>query len=200
MNENTEFRPRGDRQHTPVPKRDRRFSVIRLMLASIAVLGIGAVITTAAWTDNVFFGATGTVASFDLQGAPNPGADTCSVTTAGWDDIGVPGNEAVIDITSADFDALVPGEPAVAEFCLYNAGTLAGDLSVGTVTLAGDFATTDAPLTPSDVVVTLDATSITAAGYLGGQLTVTPPASWTEAAFGATGTFEFTVTGESVTP
>ncbi len=46
----------------------RKRPTLRLVLAGIAVLGIGAAITTAAWTDDVFFSATATASSFDLQG------------------------------------------------------------------------------------------------------------------------------------
>ena len=55
----------------------RKRSTLRLVLAGVAIAGVGAAITTAVWTDDVFFSATATASSFDLQGerarrAPGP--------------------------------------------------------------------------------------------------------------------------------
>lgn len=201
MNENIELRFRGSDRKPPASGRRRTSSIVRIVLASIAVFGIGAAITTAVWTDDVFFSATGTVGSFDLQGAPlEPGNACADVTT--WSDVGLPGDEAVIEISTVNFEVLTPGEPAVAEFCLHNPGTFGGNLTVGPVTFTGAFlAGGVAPLTTADAVVALDGASIVAGGgRMHGTLTVTPPDTWTEAAFGATGTILFTVTGESIAP
>ena len=46
----------------------KRRKVTKFALAGVAVLGIGAAATSAAWSDNVFFGAEAAAADFELQG------------------------------------------------------------------------------------------------------------------------------------
>jgi hypothetical protein len=46
----------------------RRRKVTKFALAGVAVLGVGAALTSAAWSDNVFFGGTSAAADFELQG------------------------------------------------------------------------------------------------------------------------------------
>ena len=47
----------------------RRARRVKIGLAGLAVLGIGAALTSAAWTDVVFFDADVTTGNFNLQGA-----------------------------------------------------------------------------------------------------------------------------------
>lgn len=55
----------------------RRRKITKFALAGVAVLGVGAALTSAAWTDNVWFGGSATTGDLDLQGRANPG-DTWS--------------------------------------------------------------------------------------------------------------------------
>ena len=87
-------------EETPKPKR----TTLKLVLAGIAIVGVGAAITTAVWTDNVFFSATATASSFDLQGRQaDPDA---------WQDVGIPGDSDTTPITlsTAELSALSPSE------------------------------------------------------------------------------------------
>ena len=61
---------------TDAPSKRRK--VTKFALAGIAVFGVTAAATSAAWSDNVFFGADAKAAEFELQGY-NP-------TTGGWED------------------------------------------------------------------------------------------------------------------
>ena len=54
----TEFEPSG-----------RRRKITKFALAGVAVLGVGAALTSAAWTDNVWFGGTASSGTVDLQGS-----------------------------------------------------------------------------------------------------------------------------------
>jgi hypothetical protein len=47
---------------------DRRRKVTKFALAGVAVLGVGAALTSAAWSDNVWFGGATDAADFELQG------------------------------------------------------------------------------------------------------------------------------------
>lgn len=176
----------------------RRTRVLKIALAGIAILGIGAAITTAAWTDDVFFGADATASSFDLQGAANPTGAACDGTLTYGDD-GLPGDEAEIDITTADLGALSPSETVDVPFCLFNAGSLGGTLTTpapADITVTGTLFD-GGYLTPADITVVLDAATITAGGYVSGTMTVTTPSNWTEAAFGLAAHISFVVTGTS---
>lgn len=56
--QDTEFAPTG-----------RRRKVTKFALAGVAVLGVGAALTSAAWTDNVFFGGSASSGAIELQGS-----------------------------------------------------------------------------------------------------------------------------------
>jgi predicted ribosomally synthesized peptide with SipW-like signal peptide len=47
----------------------RRRKITKFGLAAVAVLGVGAALTSAAWSDNVWFGGTATAAKFELSGS-----------------------------------------------------------------------------------------------------------------------------------
>lgn len=51
------------------PAPSRRRTTTKFALAGIAVLGVGAAFTSAAWTDDVFFGGTAEAGEVELQGS-----------------------------------------------------------------------------------------------------------------------------------
>ena len=53
----------------------RRRKITKFALAGVAVLGVGAALTSAAWTDNVWFGGSATTGDLDLQGRADPSDD-----------------------------------------------------------------------------------------------------------------------------
>jgi hypothetical protein len=166
--------------------RRRRFGSLRFALAGVAVLGIGAAITTAAWTDDVYFGAQGVASSFDLQGTALGAAADCSTAT-GWQDIGVPGETdetTTIDFSTAEFGALAPGEVVTAELCLRNVGTADGTID-DTVSLSVSGPLYDGGyLIEDDIEVALDDTALPAGAVVGGEVTITTFPDWDDGAFG----------------
>ncbi|TCN50936.1 putative ribosomally synthesized peptide with SipW-like signal peptide [Rhodococcus sp. SMB37] len=82
----------------------RKRRKIRAVLASGLVLGVGAAITLAAWSDTVWgsstFGTTGS--DFDIQGSFDNGTS--------WDDYLSPATAGTMTFAQ-QADALVPGEP-----------------------------------------------------------------------------------------
>ncbi|WP_395243624.1 hypothetical protein ACGGZK_16055 [Agromyces sp. MMS24-K17] len=170
----------------------RRRTVLRLALAGVAIAGIGAAITTAAWTDQVFFNATATASSFDLQGR--------SGTSGTWLDVG--SDVTPITLTSADLGALSPGESIDVPFQLCNAGTAAGTITaVSTPVLGGDLFTTAG----AEITVTVTAPTVgtavpsdpSCASPINGTVNITTTATFPAAAMGQSGTIEFDVTGTS---
>ncbi|MDY0909425.1 hypothetical protein [Microbacterium sp. CFBP9034] len=177
----------------------RNRSTLRLVLAGIAVVGIGAAITTAAWTDDVFFGATATASSFDLQGrAVLTPADE-------WQDLGLPGETtaaAPIVLDPAALAALSPGETIDVPFELCNAGTAPGTVSaVTTPVLTGPLATAaGASITltvTSPSVGTVLPSDASCASPVSGTLQVVTTAAFPPEAQGTSGSIAFTVTGTS---
>lgn len=177
----------------------RRRTTLKLVLAGIAVVGVGAAITTAVWTDDVFFSATATASSFDLQGrAVLTPADT-------WHDIGIPGETsdvAPIVLDAAALANLSPGETFTVGFELCNVGTATGTITaVSTPALAGDLATSAAGTITATVTAPLVgavlASDPTCASPVAGTLQVVTSAAFPPEAQGDSGTISFNVTGES---
>ena len=74
---------------TKSPRNDnagRKRKITKFALAGVAVLGVGAALTSAAWTDNVLFGGTATSGSIDLvgrvAGVPRRGSTRAAITIA----------------------------------------------------------------------------------------------------------------------
>ena len=61
----------------------RRRKITKFALAGVAVLGVGAALTSAAWSDNVFFGGTSSAADFELQGWDPTAGDWFNADTSG---------------------------------------------------------------------------------------------------------------------
>ena len=89
------------------------------------------------WTDNVYFTATATASSFDLQGRAG--------TTGTWLDVGIPGDSDTtpIVLTGVGLDTLSPSATVTVPFQLCNVGTAAGTVTaVSTPVVTGPLATT----------------------------------------------------------
>ena len=127
---------------------------IKVGLAALAVLGVGAAATSAAWTDDVWFDATLVTQRFDLTG--NVTADT--VTTppgTGWQDS--PTSDAItlhIPVTT-----LEPGVPQTYHLWIRNDGDLTADLDDSPVVSA--VSDDSGPAISSYVTTTLGAWSST---------------------------------------
>ena len=81
----------------------RRRKVTKFALAGVAVLGVGAALTSAAWSDNVFFGGTTAAADFELQGwNPDP-------VTPGW--VNADTNALRITLPANELDKVGPSIP-----------------------------------------------------------------------------------------
>lgn len=182
----------SETQGTTDARRTRRRTVVRLTLAGVAIAGIGAAITTAAWTDQVFFNATATASSFDLQGRAG--------TSGTWLDVGT--DVTPITLASAQLGALSPSMDFDVPFQLCNVGTAAGTITAVSVpALTGDLFTTAA----DSITVTVTAPAVgtavpsdpTCAAPITGTVHVTTTAAFPAAAMGTTGTITFNVTGTS---
>lgn len=103
---------------------------VRALLAGGLVLGVGAAVTLAAWTDNVFGQAEFSAANWNVQG-------DFSRDAAAWNEYETEGTAGSFAYTTG-FDALSPGTTVYAPVALrVGQGTTAGGDYDATVTLNG---------------------------------------------------------------
>ena len=114
---------------TTEDKRDRKKKVLPIVFASIAVVGVGAALTSAAWTDDLTFSATGSAKTFDLQGSTNGGTS--------WGDIKPDSEGTAITFTDTKLSNLSPGDTFTLNFKVKNFGTGDGHISAVTTTPSG---------------------------------------------------------------
>lgn len=109
-------------QSAPVPARSRK---AKALLAGGLVLGVGAAVTLASWTDEAYVEATFGTSSFNVQVTSDGGT--------AWEEADTPGTASAL-MFSLGFDTLEPGATVYAPVSLRTdpAGSVAG-----TVTLEG---------------------------------------------------------------
>ncbi len=170
-------------------RRDRA----KLVLAGIAVAGIGAAVTTAAWTDDVWFSAEAEAATFDLQGRVEPDGAWLDEGIDPTDET-VDGEDVVIEIPADTFAGLVPGSSVDVELGLLNAGT--SDIDVATPVaqdLLGAIFTGTAPA--SVTIGALGTTTLAPDETTTFTVTVSTSDTWPETYINTSGTFSVLVVG-----
>ncbi len=95
-------------------KSGRRRKVTKFALAGVAVLGVGAALTSAAWTDNVWFGATASAGNVDLVGSTDHGNNWHQGNDSG----------AAIQVDPTAFANMAPLESRVVTLSLRNNGSV----------------------------------------------------------------------------
>lgn len=176
----TEITPAAE----PVERKNKRRPVVAVILAALAVGGIGAAATSAAWTDNTFFSAQAGSATFDLKGSLN-GTDWVESDNASSIQLVIPAEQLA---------NLLPGQTRTIPLYVENTGSVSAALTASAAFATGaDFVT--AP------TVTLDgvAATLTPASGASAQdtfnLVVTTPADWAPANQGKTGSIIVTIGG-----
>jgi predicted ribosomally synthesized peptide with SipW-like signal peptide len=168
-------------------RRRRRRTVTKFGLAGLAVLGIGAAATSAAWTDDAWFTGTASAATVELQGAS-------SVTPLTWIDADTVSGAVVIPATA--FADLLPGDTVVETLNLRNTSSVPLVVAAPAVVAAGDLFSGAEPATAA---VTAPAFPVTLAPGATSAVTLTVAApEWddADAAYqGATGTLTVQFTG-----
>lgn len=174
---------RRDARSTESRKRTRR-PILAAGLAVLAIGGIGAAVTSAAWTDNAFFSAQAQAATFNLQG---------SLDGTTWVESDNKGSIQLV-VPASQFANLLPGETRSVPLSVRNLGSVSAALT-GTVEYAagGTFTTN-----PTTAIGGLVATLTPATGSASSDaftLTVTTPADWATSNQGKTGTVIVTIAG-----
>ncbi|WP_345046687.1 hypothetical protein [Microbacterium invictum] len=164
------------------PRKNKRRPIIAFALAALAVGGIGAAATSAAWTDNVFFSAQAEAATFNLQGSTDGGTTWKESKTESSIELTIPAGKLA---------NLLPGEVRTIDLAVLN------DSSVGAaITSSVRFTGTTFATNPTASVVGL-AGSLASGANDDFQLVVTAPENWDVANQGKTATIIVTVSGEA---
>lgn len=123
---------------TSTPVRRSRTTIVRLALASVAVLGVGAAITTAAWTDQAWFTAEASTAHVELYGALAVDGVCPSADPDLYDEADDLAGAVQITLASGSFAGLVPGDERAVGICLFNGATVPLSVSLGAPDLTDD--------------------------------------------------------------
>jgi len=165
-------------------RKSRRRPLIAFGLAALAVGGIGAAATSAAWTDNVFFSAASQAATFNLQGSLNGTA---------W--VESDNNGAIqLVVPASQFGNLLPGDTRSVTLHVQNLGSVNAALTSSVAYAAGSTFTTAPTATISGLAATLTPAGGAAASD-SFTLTVTTPADWAPVNQGKNGTIVVTIAG-----
>lgn len=169
-------------QNVPTSQRRKRHPIVAFGLAALAIGGIGAALTSAAWTDNTFFSAPAAAATFDLQGSMDGKTWTQS------------GNAEAIELVvpASEFANLLPGQTRTIDLWVRNESSVNAALTSQVTFASNSTFTTN----PTASVAGLAAT-LTPTGGAGAQdqfqLAVTTPADWAPVNQGKSATVVVTV-------
>jgi hypothetical protein len=174
---------------TKSPRNDnagRNRKIAKFGLAGIAIIGVGAGLTSAAWTDNVWFAGTAESAAFELQGYDPVLGDWVDADESG----------VAIQIPATELDNVAPGESDSYTVYVRNNGTV--DLTVlsanPTTSNTGIFGGTD----PAVVTADTSAIGVLAPGAQGSfDVVVTGDIDWDNDYLGSSGTLWVSVQGQS---
>ncbi|GEK86839.1 hypothetical protein [Microbacterium aerolatum] len=168
--------------NTTTQKRNKRHPLVAFGLAALAVGGVGAAITSAAWTDNTFFSAPAAAATFDLQGSLDGKAWTQS------------GNADAVElvIPASQFANLLPAQTRTIDLWVRNESSVNAALTSQVAFASNSTFTTKPTASVSGLITTLTPTGSTGAQDQF-QLTVTTPADWAPVNQGKSGTVVVTV-------
>lgn len=167
-------------------RRKKRAGVLRLALAGVAVLGIGAAATSAAWTDDAWFSANANAVTVELQGSTDGGD-----TYVDADDATV-----ALQIPDTAFQDLNAGDTKTFTVHLKNNGSVpltVSGVAAETVTTGGLFASGGATV----AVAAPTATSLAAGATTTAVVSVSLPADAPASFQGTTGTLTVVYRGQS---
>lgn len=179
MNENIPAAAASEEERDDTRKRR---PIVAFALAALAVGGVGAALTSAAWTDNVFFSGDAEAAVFNLQG---------SIDGTTWRESDDEDSIQLVVPESA-FANLLPGQTRTVSLHVKNLGSVSAALT-SSVEIVGSSFQTDPAVAVSGLVPTLASN-----GTDEFALTVTAPGDWSTANQGKSGTVVVTISGEAV--
>lgn len=162
-------------------KKNKRRPIVAFALATLAVGGVGAALTSAAWTDNVFFSASAAAATFDLEGSVDGGKT--------WSQSDAEGN-ITLKIDPSAYANLLPKQTRTVKLNVRNNGNVNAALTSTAVWTKDTTFTENPTVAVGDLITTL-----TPSGTDEFTLTVTTTDAWNATNKGKTGSILVTVSG-----
>jgi hypothetical protein len=184
MTENT---PAANTSNAVSERRGIRRPIIAVGLAALAVGGIGAAITSAAWTDNAFFSAPAAAATFSLQG---------SLDGKTWNESNNPDSIQLV-IPAEEFANLLPGQTRTVDLWVRNQGSVSAALTSSVAVSSTSTFVQNPSTSVSGLAAILTPSNGTGASDQF-ELTITTPADWSSDNRGATGTVIVTIAATAV--
>ncbi|MBO1031235.1 hypothetical protein IPV09_07775 [Tessaracoccus sp. SD287] len=173
-----------DIESVPAQSPRKRRALVPFFLAVLAVGGVGAAATSAAWTDNTFFSGSAAGATFNLQG---------SLDGVTWKE-SASADSVQLVIPASQLNHLLPGQTRTIDLWVNNDSSVNAALT-STVAFASNSTFTTLPtVSISDLSATLTPTGSTGSSDKF-QLVLTTPADWAASNQGATGTVTVTISG-----
>lgn len=190
----------------------RKLVITKFVLAGVAIVGVGAAVTSAAWTDDVWFTADAAAADIDLVGSVDydPATQSGDPDAATWEDADTSGT--ALEIPATVFEGLVPGDSRETTVYLRNDGTVDLEVAAAVVTTTGplfdgsldhDGATSTTDDIPTITVTGTPETALPyasatdAANILPVTVTITTDANWVDTYQNAIGTITLQFTGST---
>lgn len=164
-------------------RKNKSRPVVAVVLAALAIGGVGAAATSAAWTDNVFFTAQAQAATFNLQG---------SLDGSTWVESDNSGSVQLV-VPASQFANMLPGQSRTVNLYVKNLGSVSAALT-GTAAFSASTFTTNPTVALGDLAATLTpASGATASDQF--TLTITAPSDWATSNQGKSGTVLVTIAG-----
>lgn len=176
---------------TPAPetaerKKRKRAAIIKFSLAGAALLGIGAAATSAAWTDQAWFQASATGATFELQGQNF----NTTPTYVDADDA-----SGTIVVPASSLANLVAGDTRTLTLKIKNSGSVGMTVTQANTWVSG---ATNFTATPTVAVAGVPAGTFAAGAEATVTVTVSTPANWAVTNQGKAQDLQLTFTGTSL--
>ncbi|WP_010204261.1 hypothetical protein [Salinibacterium sp. PAMC 21357] len=186
------------------PNARKASTIIRLALASVALIGIGAAATSASWTAQTTLTASAKAASIELYGALAVNG-ICS-TSAGspYVEADTAGGGVVITLASGEFAALLPDQKRTVRICVRNGGDLPLNVSLQPLAVTSNSVfggSTPATLEVRTSSAAFTATVLAANATLPLDVVVTTPAQWSTSSQGlSSGAVQIVFSGTTDVP
>lgn len=162
----------------------RRMALVRFGLCAVAVLGVGAALTSATWTDDAWFSGEANSASVELQASVN-GSDWYEADDSG----------SAVQIPAETFAKLNQGANKTVTVHLKNASDVKLTLGEGVLATQGALFEGDQPAVAT--IETPASTELEPGATTTATLKVTTPAGWPDTYQGSEGSLTLKFTGTS---
>ncbi|MBH0097946.1 hypothetical protein I6E68_02195 [Salinibacterium sp. NSLL150] len=188
----------------PGSKSRKTSTIIRLALASVALVGIGAAATSAAWTAQTTLSASAKAASIELYGALAVNGTCPTAQGSPYVEADTSAGAVAITLASGEFSALVPNQQRTVAICVRNGGDLPLNVSLNPLAVSSNSifgGSAPATIEVRTSAAAFTSTVLAANATLPLNVVVTTPTSWPTSYQGlSSGAVELVFSGSTDVP